>query len=977
MTRHYDLKRYLRWAALGLAMTIGRLGDFSPAFAAQSLSLSSSSSGTFAIPNRTPFTSVGTFRWELRLHNVIPASGTDTELFRLNNYIIKILASNQIEISDWNDTLGGTLGHEVRFDLSSRPDCLLRITRDVEGMTFYAEIWNADGTNYVISPKLPITTLGSNNFSGTGYFGKQEWQSASPTAQIAFYRWYSFKVPDGSAPPPSVPAGGDLADWEFEGNGMDSSGNQLNISYTGGIAYTTTPTYPPACNAGVQQTFRAGFPASLDGSKSYPLDNGSTLTYTWQQLSGPTTVFWSGQATARPTVSGLVFGTYKFQLTVTEGSGNSSQCTVTHGAVATDDSGVVTLADPQLAKLFGPMIRYGANPWPWYDERHKALADFFGALQETDYIDYWNKPSTGTVQVTYNSRTVVGAGTSFRRDFCGGGNTPTDESFIVIWYPLPGGGTGRKEYRVAACQDDTHLTLAYDYLASADASGLNYTVDANPCRLGIWIGGSTNVNYYDNVLAFYALYYRSGLEVYRDYARKLADRWWTSPFIDEGRSCSDGDGSTCLAPRLRSVAGLVARALDGRPDMWSGLRKWFDNDRKNIVTSSELYDIREDAYNLASVALCANLDPDETHRAACAADTVTSLTNKWGPQQQPGGYWLNKSYGYASWNGYPGSVTVEHGSSTVTGVGTNWTAAMFPQGYSFWVTNAPSDPKNGDPVVYRASYVSPTTITLDRPYEGQSGSLKGWQSNDDVGYGTQPFMLGIVGTAMRYTYLATGDERARKFAVDIANWVRQYGYRASTKGLYYARYFLNCEPITEGIPYCSSEDTPASRFLSGEVLGAISAAYLYSSSPDIAMMGDILYGAMFGKKGGPFEDQYYVTEIEEGGWTEQTKKAKNFGFMFGFGMGWSWPAARLGGGQSARDEALNISFNLSSVPTAVKARITLTRPDGSSTQVTCSSSPCTIVADARQGDHLLKVEYLTSTGSVLAAGSPTMAAVRH
>jgi len=44
------------------------------------------------------------------------------------------------------------------------------------------------------------------------------------------------------------------------------------------------------------------------------------------------------------------------------------------------------------------------------------------------------------------------------------------------------------------------------------------------------------VNYYDNVAAFYALYYRSGIIDYLNAARKLADRFWECPEIDRGES---------------------------------------------------------------------------------------------------------------------------------------------------------------------------------------------------------------------------------------------------------------------------------------------------------------------------------------------------------------------------------------------------------------------------------------------------------
>jgi hypothetical protein len=62
------------------------------------------------------------------------------------------------------------------------------------------------------------------------------------------------------------------------------------------------------------------------------------------------------------------------------------------------------------------------------------------------------------------------------------------------------------------------------------------------------------------------------------------------------------------------------------------------------------------------------------------------------------------------------SVTLQVGSASVAGVGTNWTAAVV--GLNFY--------KPGDNVVYTVQgFISPVQITLDRPYEGISGNAPG------------------------------------------------------------------------------------------------------------------------------------------------------------------------------------------------------------------------------------------------------------
>src|SRR5579863_4582412 len=62
---------------------------------------------------------------------------------------------------------------------------------------------------------------------------------------------------------------------------------------------------------------------NLDGSKSYDPD-GTISTYSWTKITGPNTPVSTGNNTALLSLSGLVAGTYTYQLTVTDNSGASS-----------------------------------------------------------------------------------------------------------------------------------------------------------------------------------------------------------------------------------------------------------------------------------------------------------------------------------------------------------------------------------------------------------------------------------------------------------------------------------------------------------------------------------------------------------------------------------------------------------------------------------------------------------------------------
>ncbi|HVF86763.1 MAG TPA: hypothetical protein VM866_04200, partial [Pyrinomonadaceae bacterium] len=79
-------------------------------------------------------------------------------------------------------------------------------------------------------------------------------------------------------------------------------------------------------------------------------------------------------------------------------------------------------------------------------------------------------------------------------------------------------------------------------------------------------GSYHNLNYYDQALVQYINYYRTNDPRFRDYARKIADSWWRSAGVNEGK-VTDFD-TYSFAPRSASLGGLMLRALDGRPEMW-------------------------------------------------------------------------------------------------------------------------------------------------------------------------------------------------------------------------------------------------------------------------------------------------------------------------------------------------------------------------------------------------------------------------
>src|ERR1039457_5921377 len=72
-------------------------------------------------------------------------------------------------------------------------------------------------------------------------------------------------------------------------------------------------------------------------------------------------------------------------------------------SVATDDNNIVITNNTAVDTLLGPMVRYGANPWPWFDNRHKQAADNENSIMDSYFPAWWDTPAPGTVTVTNNS----------------------------------------------------------------------------------------------------------------------------------------------------------------------------------------------------------------------------------------------------------------------------------------------------------------------------------------------------------------------------------------------------------------------------------------------------------------------------------------------------------------------------------------------------------------------------------------------
>jgi hypothetical protein len=169
-------------------------------------------------------------------------------------------------------------------------------------------------------------------------------------------------------------------------------------------------------------------------------------------------------------------------------------------------------------------------------------------------------------------------------------------------------------------------------------------------------------NHYDLALCLYVLHYRTGDPVLLDYARKVADRWWESQFV--GLGSWEVPGPSRPGPLYSGLAGLMLRALDGRPEMWGYIdeqtRQMMNTWIVGQIQSPRLYsDLRDLGYIQLYAVQLAKVLPDKfdiyrngsnkpatehvtdgsKRRAQYLADAERAAVDYFGRLQQPDGGW--------------------------------------------------------------------------------------------------------------------------------------------------------------------------------------------------------------------------------------------------------------------------------------------------------------------------------------------------
>jgi hypothetical protein len=722
----------------------------------------------------------------------LPASGNYADyvfqLFGVGTSVL-IYPDGQLAVADWRDATSPAQPCFLPLPATSASsNVLVRIQRDASQMQLSCEIWNVDSSGYA-QDALPINSFNTWTVSG-GQLG-----SATVQAQLGFLRVFTSLVAENSQPPATAETG-NWSDWKFDGTLNDDSGNQHNGSVAAGqAAYVSTPGQQTVAalitSVGAPYwadvpSVRAGFPVQLDGTRSYSMnDQSASVTYQWSQTGGPTTVLWDNPALAQPTIQGLIFGSYTFQLVVKDVAGNNATAVQEIGAVATDNNGVVVYPDSRLDALLGPSMMFGANPWQWFDVRDSAVfTQWTNNYQinsgpwelETDQSSIAGVPRSGTVYVAQGSNTMYGVGTNFSQVFCGGvvGGPASSVAWIMPQTHTLGAGSAPDNYGrvVATCVSDTELTFADGWTwdqPTISSPGAPWGTFGLCSTCGPWAstsGANYNLNFYDSALAHYALYYRSGWSSAQKSASWLADRWYYSPAANEWGM---------ITPRDLSMTSAVLHATFDAPtySVWPTLEREIANCYyvPGSPVNTPIIDPRETAYCQLYTAWQALFDPNPAAAATARSNLVDYYNSTWAPlsqggQQQPNGNYINDGIDgdttytfqmtqgsdvatvspallnsgspppalpqnycntvYASGLTSGGTISLAADGVTVTGYNTADLSVTAPNGAGMYV--GLSGTLNGNPwtmISQVASSPAPTanTMTLLYPWRGDPGSV--------------------------------------------------------------------------------------------------------------------------------------------------------------------------------------------------------------------------------------------------------------
>jgi hypothetical protein len=880
-----------------------------PAFAAQGLVYSGSAGqATVTLPNAAPFTSIGNIRCEMGLSNY------STSGFH-KPFTVGLLGIIDVVAFGTTFRIGVTRGGQYQYselDTTGYGHFIIRFQQPISGSNptlangyTYIEKWSGDGSGYTVSA-VPMASSATANIGGLQLALSDT--ASGGSAMPAGVRIEFLRCYTSLLPLRSSPPANVVSTpgdlFSYAFDGNLNDASGNGINLTGSGSYNTTTEYAPIAVIATPSVGRAGSSLSLSATGSFSSRGTDGL---------PASYRWRvTSGPKRAYFSAATTATPSLRLPVSGSYTVQMEAIDSEGTISSPVTATVgAVATDSSGRVITGNSTLDELLLPMTRQGAGPWPWFEDTAQQAADVLLTKIPATRSLDTTLAGTVSV---TTNSATVTGSGTSflstfnCNSTDYITIHYVLSDGSTGRRTEQVAGCASNTSLTLGNAWYREGVANGVTYTGYAyartTDAELIQWTGGSDNLNYYDAVTGLYRMYYRTGLAKYRTAARDLAARSWLYP-IDKGVSCVDSANATCANPRQQQLQGIVAWFIDTNQDE----AQW---------------------------------------------DFLAALINRR----------MITAYGYP------------------TGI-----YDLREQGYVYW-TICLLAKYHPNPTT-RASFATLATQGYEY-YRDQQYADGSWRwSLDELGYsgnGMLPWHAFAVlqGLRVYYDHLATNLEKPDVLGVitDAANFLEDQA-KSESGGIRYAVGYTLCEGgaacntcnWSGGTISCQGNDTSTGPFSANTFVGNRPEnqplswlwGWLYKTTGNSTWLakGDVNFGKTYGGGGGgPSDDGGRGTLNDP--LTDGNTLAKEWAEAMGSGAATAHLAYRLG--SVAAEDLVTITRHVK-LGAGQKMRLTLTKPTGEEvTSSICSSSPCTVQADRRMGDHLIRVDRLNSSDVVISRG---------
>ncbi len=249
---------------------------------------------------------------------------------------------------------------------------------------------------------LPVNTV---NLDGS--------LSTDADGTIASYSWAQISGPSTSSIANATSAKTAVnnliaGQYTFELTVKDNAGASSKAQVK--ITVSSAGLQPPVANAGANQTIQLPVnQVALDGTGS-AAPSGTITSYSWTQVSGPSSASWSAATASKTNATALVAGTYVFQLTVVDNNNAKAtdQVTIIVNAaanippVANAGSSITITLPTNTATLDGTKSSDADGTISTYSWAHDFRSQHTGIYRKQQFETVADRPGCRSVQLSVN-----------------------------------------------------------------------------------------------------------------------------------------------------------------------------------------------------------------------------------------------------------------------------------------------------------------------------------------------------------------------------------------------------------------------------------------------------------------------------------------------------------------------------------------------------------------------------------------------